>query len=446
VTLFIAPVLVYFLIPESPRWLLRRGRPQAAVDTVNLIIRRAGNSVAPLTTAELETGSVIARDELPPFSALFRPGQLRWTTVGILCGVCGGTAYYLIAILLPKALVDQGAEVALSFGLSSLVFAASIPGKLFNGYIMEVIGRRWTITGAFVLSIPGILLMMLAHRTGAAATIVFSVGALITGFTVLSCFPAVRVYLSEQFPTALRGRGHFFGESFGRIFAGVLAPFLLAPYTASPSIFFGTMVVVVAVGAAIPVLYGRETVGQLETFTEAVPELAWRKRHHHDGNRHHCCSADEGRSPLAVSRPGDRQHRRHDDQSRHLEGKRLTARLRAPRAVRKRIPLGGNTNDSSGNHCDRLFRCRTPRAIAPRPLRQHGRHPDRMVRFPALRYGDRADFRQTLFSAFHSARRRARSLQRVFHRLCRPADRCCDLWSLGGPHRAQGDVDRYPYS
>ena len=54
----------------------------------------------------------------------------------------------------------------------------------------------------------------------------------------------------------------------------MLAPFLLAPYTASPSIFFGTMVVVVAVGAAIPVLYGRETLGQLETFTEALPELA----------------------------------------------------------------------------------------------------------------------------------------------------------------------------
>jgi hypothetical protein len=274
VTLFIAPVLVYFLIPESPRWLLRRGQPQAAVDAVNLIIRRCGSRVAPLAVTELGSGPATARDELPPFIALFRPGQLRWTAVGILCGLCGGTAYYLIAILLPKALVDQGAAVTLSFGLSSLVFAASIPGKLFNGFIMEIIGRRWTITGAFVLSIPGIVLMMLAHRTGAAATGVFSAGALITGFTVLSCFPAVRVYLSEQFPTALRGRGHFFGESFARIFAGVLAPFLLAPYTGSPSIFFGTMVVVVAVGASIPVLYGRETLGQLETFTEAVPELA----------------------------------------------------------------------------------------------------------------------------------------------------------------------------
>ena len=274
VTLFVAPVLIYFLIPESPRWLLRRGRQQAAINSVNLIIRRCGGRVAPMTLGELGAGREGLHEELPSFWKLFAPGQLRWTAVGIGCGLCGGTAYYIIAILLPKALVDQGAAVSLSFGLSTLVFAASIPGKLFNGFIMEIIGRRWTITGAFVLSIPGLLLMMLAHRAGSSATTVFIVGTLITGFTVLSCFPAVRVYLSEQFPTALRGRGHFFGKSFGRVFAGVIVPFLLEPYTGSPTIFFGTMVVVVAAGAFIPVLFGRETLGNLETFTEALPELA----------------------------------------------------------------------------------------------------------------------------------------------------------------------------
>jgi len=266
----VVPVLVYLVIPESPRWHLRRGRPQMAIAIVNRIIKSSGDPVPPLTMEGLGDHLDAAREKLPRYWALFTQGQLRWTVVGILAGVCAGTAYFLISVLLPKALVDQGAAVTLSFGLSSLVFFASIPGKAFTGFLMEVIGRRWTIAYALAGSLPGIFLMAMAHQAGAYATVVMVTGALITGFTVLSAFTATRVYLSEQFPTALRGRGHIFGESFGRLFAGVLAPFLLEPYTASATIFFGTIFVVVAIGAFIPLAFGRETVGQLEMVTEEV--------------------------------------------------------------------------------------------------------------------------------------------------------------------------------
>jgi MFS family permease len=272
--LFVVPVLIYLLIPESPRWFLRRGNAQAAVDIVNQIIHRCGDRVTPLTVAALGTTLALAREQLPPFRALFRRGQLRWTVVGILCLICAQVSYYAISILLPKALVDQGAAVTLSFGLSSLVFLASIPGKAFTGFIMEVIGRRWAITYCLAGALPGLLMMAMAHSAGHYATVVFVIGALITGFTVLSTFPAVRVYLSEQFPTALRGRGQYFGEASGRIFAGVAAPFLLEPYTGSPTIFFGTLVIVAAIGAFVPVLFGKETVGQLETVSEGAPGLA----------------------------------------------------------------------------------------------------------------------------------------------------------------------------
>jgi putative MFS transporter len=212
----------------------------------------------------------IEREELPPFRALFRAGQLRWTVVGILSGVSASVAYYTAAILLPKALVDQGTAVALSFGLSSVLFMASIPGKLFTGYLMEIIGRRWTITYALAGSLPGIALMAGAHLAGSSAAVVFIAGALITGFTVLSAFPCTRVYLSEQFPTALRGRGHFFGESSARLIAGVAFPLFMERYTASPEIFFGTLMIAVAIGAFVPLLFGKETIGQLETVTEEV--------------------------------------------------------------------------------------------------------------------------------------------------------------------------------
>jgi MFS transporter, putative metabolite:H+ symporter len=154
------------------------------------------------------------------------------------------------------------------------VFAASIPGKGFTGFLMEIIGRRWTIFYALAGSLPGLFLMMIAHRAGQHATMAMVIGALLTGFTALSCATAFRVYLAEQFPTALRGRGHAFGESTGRIFSGVLAPFLVAPHTGSAPVFFGTILVMVTVGAFIPMLFGRETVGQLETVTEPVPALA----------------------------------------------------------------------------------------------------------------------------------------------------------------------------
>jgi MFS family permease len=270
----VVPVVIYFVLPESPRWHLRKGQPQAAVDTVNRIIRRSGDRVSPLTVEALGDSDQTIRVQLPPYWALFARGQLRWTTVGILTGICAGTCSFMIHVLLPKAIVDQGAAVAFSFGLSSLVYFASIPGKAFTGFLMEIIGRRWTIAYALVGSLPGLLLMLLAHRAGDYATLAMVTGALITGFTVLSVFSATRVYLSEQFPTALRGRGQIFGESFSRLFAGVLVPFLMVPHTGSPTIFFGTIVIAASIGAFIPLLFGKETVGQLETVTEGAPALA----------------------------------------------------------------------------------------------------------------------------------------------------------------------------
>jgi MFS family permease len=268
----IVPMLVHFGLPESARWYLRRGNPQAAVETVNRMIARCGNRVALLTVAELGPNLETTTEPLPPFSALFSSGQLRWTVVGIVIYASATTAYNCSASLLPKALVDQGAGVSIGLGLTGLLFLVTIPGKFFTGFIMEIIGRRWTITYCLAGAIPGLFLMGAAHLTGQYATVAMTAGAIITGLTVLSSFPAVRVYLSEQFLTALRGRGHFFGEATGRIFSGVITPFFLEPYTGSAVVFFGTIVVVMAVGACFPLMWGKETVGQLELVTEAGAE------------------------------------------------------------------------------------------------------------------------------------------------------------------------------
>ena len=46
----------------------------------------------------------------------------------------------------------------------------------------------------------------------------------------------------------------------------------MEPYTESPTIFFGTVAAIVTIGACIPLLFGKETIGQLEMVTAAAPE------------------------------------------------------------------------------------------------------------------------------------------------------------------------------
>jgi hypothetical protein len=58
-------------------------------------------------------------------------------------------------VLLPKALNDQGFAVNASLALTSIVYAASFFGKGFTGFLMEIIGRRWTIAYALTGSLPG---------------------------------------------------------------------------------------------------------------------------------------------------------------------------------------------------------------------------------------------------------------------------------------------------
>jgi len=66
----IVPAVIYLLIPESPRWYLRRGRAADAVDTVNHIVRRGGNRVPTLSLAALGDNLQIKREPLPPYRAL----------------------------------------------------------------------------------------------------------------------------------------------------------------------------------------------------------------------------------------------------------------------------------------------------------------------------------------------------------------------------------------
>jgi len=138
---------------------------------------------------------------------------------------------------------------------------------------MEVIGRRWTITGAFGSGDTGLLLMMTRHRMGSSATDRFIVGTLITGLYRAVLLPAVRVYLSEQFPTASAGAGTFSASRSGGSSRRGPCPTCWKPIPGFARIFFSARWWWWW-AALLSRCCSQGDLGNLETFTEALPELA----------------------------------------------------------------------------------------------------------------------------------------------------------------------------
>lgn len=270
VLLFFLPVLIHFFVPESPRWLAARGKADLAIKEINKIARWCGSEIAPASIAALAVKPTGHRKP-PGYGMLFAKSQIRKTFVSISTWICVLVAFYLFSTMLPKALIAQGDSVQVSLGLSGILFCSSIPGKLFNGFLMEAIGRRLTIMVTLLAAIIGLVLMATAHLIGGqSGGGAFVIGTMIVGFTVMSSFPVVRIYMTEQFSTELRGRGYFLSEGVGRGIAGILVPLFIIGHLASPVIFFGTMIAFTLAGAMIPILFGLETVGTLE---RVAPDL-----------------------------------------------------------------------------------------------------------------------------------------------------------------------------
>jgi MFS family permease len=272
--LLVVPPIIYFLLPEKPRWHLRRGEAQIAVDIVNRIIARSGYRVSLLTVAALGDVHAAVREKLPPYWALFAKGQLRWTVVGVVAGGCAGCASFSIATLLPKALTNQGYAVAASLGIPSIIYAASFFGKVFTGWLMEIIGRRWTICYVMAASLPGLCLMDAGAHGGAMREVVDDSRRpdhRLHGRVGLQRDPRLPVRAVPDGAARPRPYIRRIGRAdFGRRLGAV---FSCAAHRVADDLFWHPPCRCRA-RRVRPVVFGKETVGQLEAVTEEAPALA----------------------------------------------------------------------------------------------------------------------------------------------------------------------------
>ncbi|MDG9719600.1 MFS transporter [Streptomyces sp. DH24] len=159
------------------------------------------------------------------FAAIFRPGTaaspglLRTTVFAVLLstGVQGG--YYTLATWVPTYLkTERGLSVVGTGGYLTFLISGAFVGYLTGGYLTDRLGRRRNIWLFALLS--AICILAYANIPAGADTLLLVLGFPL-GFCMSAIFSGFGSYLSELYPTAVRGTGQGFTYNTGRAVGAV---------------------------------------------------------------------------------------------------------------------------------------------------------------------------------------------------------------------------------
>lgn len=214
-------VVVRLGLPESVRFLESRGRHQEAEAAVRRFEASAG--VAAPAAGHVEEPEPAPVGPRPGPGALWAPGRRRHTAS--LWVVWFGTnySYYGAFIWIPTLLAASGMDLVRSFGYTLVITLAQLPGYLAAAVLVEVWGRRATLS----TFLGGSAVAALAFGSADTGTGVVAAG-LALSFCNLGAWGALYAVSPEVYPTALRGTGTGWAAGFGRI-ASIIAPLLVPP-------------------------------------------------------------------------------------------------------------------------------------------------------------------------------------------------------------------------
>ena len=182
------------------------------------------------------------------FAAIFKPGTaeapgLLRTTVfaGLLStGVQGG--YYTLATWVPTYLkTERGLSVVGTGGYLTFLISGAFLGYLTGGYLTDVLGRKRNIWLFALLS--AICILVYTHIPNGANALLLVLGFPL-GFCMSAIFSGFGSYLSELYPTALRGTGQGFTYNTGRAVGAVfptLVGFLADSWGVGGALVFGAI-------------------------------------------------------------------------------------------------------------------------------------------------------------------------------------------------------------
>ena len=241
---------------ESPRWLAATCRTAEAERLVARMEAEAAGRGLRLEKPEPAQQDPVA-EKVAGLRDVFRPGMLRRTLVLWLFCVLSVVGYYGFGTLAPQIVAAKGYGIVAGLGFTALSFLGYPVGSDLALPIVDRIERLTMIA----LSATAMVVAGLGFGCADSAELIVTCGF---AYTLCSnVFSSVsHVYLSEQYPTAIRATASGAAYSLSKLSAAAL-PFVLLPVlqTHGPGSLFAVISAAMALLAALVLLVGGRTTG-----------------------------------------------------------------------------------------------------------------------------------------------------------------------------------------
>ena len=233
--------IIIFFIPESPRWLIVRGKELNAVN----ILEKIYNSITEAKSQLNETKSVLTSETKSEWSLLMKPGIFKAVIIGVCIAILGqfmgvnAVLYYG-----PSIFENAGLSGGDSLFYQVLVGLVNTLTTVLALVIIDKVGRKklvyYGVSGMVVSLILIGLYFLFGDSLGVSSLFLLVFFLFYVFCCAVSICAVVFVLLSEMYPTKVRGLAMSiagFALWIGTYLIGQLTPWMLQNLTPAGTFF-----------------------------------------------------------------------------------------------------------------------------------------------------------------------------------------------------------------